>query len=165
MIFHFFSKDFFKKKTKLELIGLILSGILGLIFVWIILFSRENFPVVKEILNLHEDMVQLIGLIFALLVIGVTYVLGLAYKKFVKGIPKCLNCFNEIKKYELDLINEKIKCKTCGFQTTFYEFPDKIFLHDKLAQILKSKNLDPIILEKTKDIVEKFENFEFSRKK
>lgn len=163
MIFHFFNKDFFKKKTKHELIGLILGGVLGLIFVWIILYFREHSPVVKEILNLHEDMVQAIGLIFALLILGITYVLGLVYRRFVKGIPKCANCSNTLKKYELDLVLERIKCKTCGFQSTFYQFPDKVFLHDKFAQMLKNKNLDPIIFDKAKQIVEKFENFEFSK--
>jgi hypothetical protein len=67
MIFHFFNIDFFKKKTKLELIGLILGGISGLIFVGVILYFRENFPIVKNILSLNEDIVEEIFLIFALI--------------------------------------------------------------------------------------------------
>lgn len=164
MLIHI-SPEFFKKPTKLGLIGLILGGVLGLLFVWLVLYLKDQFPIFKNIIDINEDIVQLIFLLGASLIVGIAYFVGKAYRKYIKGVPKCLGCFNELKRYSLDLIEEKIKCKSCGFQATFYQFSDKIFLHDKFTEMLKDKNLDPIIIEKAQQLAAKFENFEFSKKK
>ncbi|MBP9854845.1 MAG: hypothetical protein KBD53_08260 [Candidatus Omnitrophica bacterium] len=110
-------------------------------------------------------MYKLIFLLCASALVGISSIGGLVYRKYIKGIPKCSNCLNLLKNYEIDLMQEKIECKFCGFQSTFYQFSDKIFLHDIFLKILKNKNLDPILSEKTEQLVKKFENFEFSKKK
>ncbi len=164
-MFIHFDKFILKKPTKLELILYILTGVFCFLMVGVILCLRDLFPVIKDTLDAHPDMVEFVFLLGVGLIVGVTYVIGQVYRRYIKGVPKCLGCSNVLKRYEIDLIKEKIKCRSCGFESTFYQFPDKIFLHDKFVAMVKDENRDPIIIEKAQELVKKFENFEFDKKK
>lgn len=57
MFIHFFYQEFFKKQTKLGLIGIVLGGISGLLFAWFILNLEVKFPIIKKALASNNEVI------------------------------------------------------------------------------------------------------------
>ena len=161
MIYHFNLLDFFKKPTRLGLITTILLLSFALFFVVIVLLLRDQFPIFRKITDSYPDLVQGLALVILSILLGFTYLISTFYRKYIKGIPKCLGCLSKLERYEMDLVNETIKCKYCGYKSAFNQFQDKLFLHEKIVKMLKTKNIDPLLRDKLELISNKFENLEF----
>ena len=119
--------NMFKKPTKLGIFSYVLFGGIGMFFGWFIFYIQNQFPLIRKIIGINQEAVQGMFLIFAILLIGISYLIGRIYRKFIKGVPRCVNCSNIMDKYEIDIVQEKIKCKLCGCNITFNLFPDKDF--------------------------------------